>query len=151
MNINLYRNRSDNRVINKDITLISTYNNVHLKDDTDLANPVFIFDPSFNLSGVNYLFAPTLNRYYYIENVTLSQQRQLVSCRVDVLMTYKTYLLAKSCILGRSTSKFNTYQVDTDIPQDNENNITTLPFPHGFEGESLVLIVAGGANSNGGD
>lgn len=144
MQVTLYKNRSDNRVIDKSLTTIGTYSNVHLKDDTDVANPVFIFDANFNLNNINYIYAPTLGRYYYIDNVTLSQQRQLVSCHVDVLMTYKTYLLNKSAIIGRSTSKFNTYFVDNDMPQINSSEITVTKFNNTFNGESLILAVAGG-------
>lgn len=144
MQVTLYKNMSDNRVVNKSLTTIGTYNNVHLKDDTDVANPVFIFDATFNLNNINYIYAPTLGRYYYIDNVTLSQQRQLVSCHVDVLMTYKTYLLSKSAIIGRSTNKFNAYQIDGDIPMINSNEITITNFPNGFSSESLILTVSGG-------
>lgn len=149
MQITLYNNKSDNRVLNKDITQVYELSSVILKDDTELVNPTFILNGSINTASFNYIYAPSLHRYYYVSNVTYSQQRLYITCHIDVLMSYKTYLLAKSAILSRSANKYNTYQIDNDIPQENENNITTLPFPHGFEGESLVLIVAGGENEGG--
>lgn len=147
MIIELYKNTSDNRVINKSITLINTYPNAVFKDDTDVVNPVLIFDGSFNFNNINYIHIPSLNRYYYIGDITLSQRRQYVSCHIDVLMTYKNYLLNKTVILSRSASAFNTMQIDRDMPQDNENVITTLPFANSFQGESLILTVAGGAST----
>ena len=142
MTITLYNNQSDNRVINKDITEIHQLSAV-LKDDTNLLDPVFIISGSENITNVNYVHAN--GKYYYVLDITFSQQRYYLRCHVDVLMTYKNYLLAKQCIVKRSTTSFNTYQIDSDLPQDNQNVITTLPFPNGFEGESLILTVAGGA------
>ena len=144
MVINLYKNESDNRVIGKSLTAMGTLSNVILKDDTNVANPILIIDGSFNFSNVNYIYAPTLDRYYYIDDVTLSQRRVYVSCHVDVLETYKTYLLNKMAILGRSTKNFNAYQIDGDIPMINSNEITVTKFPNSFSGESLILTVAGG-------
>lgn len=144
MLIELYKNTSDNRVINKSITLINTYQNGIFKDDTDLANPILIFDGSFNFNNINYIYIPSLNRYYYIGDITLSQRRQYVSCHIDVLMSYKTYLLNKTVILGRSSKSFNTYFVDRDIPQINSSEITVTKFNNSFNGESLVLAVSGG-------
>ena len=109
----LYNNVSDNREINKNITEISTID-LTLYLDTNVLNPVFKLK-MFNNNG-NYLYVPTLNRYYYINNYTLSNQCVYLHCSVDVLMSYKTDILNATCLISRAENDYNDNIVDTLAP-----------------------------------
>lgn len=109
----LYNNVSDNREINKNITEISTID-LTLYLDTNVLNPVFKLK-MFNNNG-NYLYVPTLNRYYYINNYTLSNQCVYLHCSVDVLMSYKTDILNSACLISRAENDYNDNIVDTLAP-----------------------------------
>ena len=113
MTAKLYNNVSDNREINKNITEISTID-LTLYLDTNVLNPVFKVK-TFNNSG-NYLYVPALNRYYYINNYTLSNQCVYLHCSVDVLMTYKTDILNSTCLISRAENEYNDNIVDTLAP-----------------------------------
>lgn len=109
----LYNNISDNREINKNITEISTID-LTLYLDTNVLNPVFKVK-TFNNNG-NYLYVPALNRYYYINNYTLSNQCVYLHCSVDVLMSYKTDILNATCLISRAENDYNDNIVDTLAP-----------------------------------
>lgn len=146
MTITAYNNHSDRRELNKILTDEITITNCILKDETEIVNPILIFAGGSKLPDtVNYIYIPIFNRYYFVTNKTTENQRLLVSLHTDVLESRKSALLNNNCIVGRSTNKFNAYQVDEDMPFINSNEITITNFPYGFTGESLILTVAGGA------
>ena len=122
MTAKLYKNVSDNREINKNITEISTIDLV-LYLDTNVLNPVFKVK-TFNNNG-NYLYVPALNRYYYINNYTLSNQCVYLHCSVDVLMSYKTDILNTTCLISRAENDYNDNIVDTLAPIT-ENAVYTV-------------------------
>ena len=109
----LYNNVSDNRKINKNITEISTIDlTIYL--DTNVLNPVFKVK-TFNNNG-NYLYVPALNRYYYINNYTLSNQCVYLHCTVDVLMSYKNEILNSEVLVYRNESIKDLRLQDTNMP-----------------------------------
>ena len=122
MTAKLYNNVSDNREINKNITEISTID-LTLYLDTNVLNPVFKVK-TFNNNG-NYLYVPSLNRYYYINNYTLSNQCVYLHCSVDVLMSYKTDILNTTCLISRAENDYNDNIVDTLAPIT-ENAVYTV-------------------------
>ena len=72
MNVTLFYNKSDGRVLNKDITPITPRDAqteqipVQVLEDTSLIDPTFIFSAPTNVMDANYLFADDFGRYYYI-------------------------------------------------------------------------------------
>ena len=63
MVIKLYKNKSDNKVISKDITLITT-KKFNFKDTTDIINP--LVEIQGDIADVNYAYIPDLKRFYFI-------------------------------------------------------------------------------------
>ena len=109
----LYNNVSDNREINKNITEISTIDlTIYL--DTNVLNPVFKVK-TFNNTG-NYLYVPSLNRYYYINNYILSNQCVYLHCTVDVLMSYKNEILNSEVLVYRNEFIKDLRLQDTNMP-----------------------------------
>lgn len=118
----LYNNKSDNRELNKNITEVSTID-VSLYLDTNVLSPVFKVK-NFN-NNSNYIYVPNLDRYYYINNYTLSNQCVYLHCSVDVLMTYKKDILNTTCLVSRSEYDYNDNIIDTLVPIT-ENNVYTV-------------------------
>ena len=142
MTFNMYRYTGERDVINKSLSFIQSMTGYY-KDDTELINPTLILAPGYSVSTSNYFI---INGYHYFVNgVTFSQQKLLVSLELDDLETYKDSILNQNAILDRSSNHFNAYQVDGDIPMINSNEITVTKFNGSFSGESLILTVAGGA------
>ena len=53
---------------------------------------------SSDYSDYNYIFVPSFNRYYFVNEVErLSGEHIIVKCKVDVLMTYKDDILNLKC------------------------------------------------------
>lgn len=143
MTITTYSNASEEHVLNKDITKINENISVILKDDTNVLSPTLI--TSQNISHkFNYIYISEFDRYYYVKNITYSQQRFYIECAVDVLMSFNTEIKDLNVIANRSSSYYNVYQKDDTIPFENRNVISTQNFPSGFNSQALILAVNGG-------
>ena len=142
MTFKMYKYTGQRNVINKSITHVADLSNGYFKNDTDFINPVLVLSTSFNITNENYFSIDGL--YYFVNEVTRSQQNQVVQLELDDLESYKTSILDQSCIIERSSNNFNLYQEDPDIPSLKNNDITQQLFPGAFTGESLILITAGG-------
>lgn len=144
MTITTYSNASEEHVLDKDITKINENVSVVLKDDTNVLSPTLI--TSQNISHTfNYIYISDFDRYYYVKNITYSQQRFYIECAVDVLMSFNSEIKDLNVIANRSSSYYNVYQKDDTIPFENRNVISTQNFPSGFNSQSLILAVNGGA------
>lgn len=142
MYITTYVNASDEHVLDKSITKVHDNINVVLKDDTNMINPVIIVSGSLAPS-YNYVYLTDFNRYYYVRDITYSQQRYYIALEVDVLMSFNAAIKSLEVIANRSSSRFNVYQPDNSIPFLQRNVIATQKFPSGFGSESLILAVNG--------
>lgn len=110
----LYYNKSDKRNLHKNIELINEIN-IELKQDTSIVHPTLILSNSSGVMGANYIYIPNLNRYYYIDNITASQQRLIVECSVDVLMSFKSEILNCEVVIDRAEHNYNLYLPDDNI------------------------------------
>lgn len=141
----LYINNSDNNKIDKDITTVRTID-VVLKDDTDNINPILIMSPSV-AQTFNYVYIADFDRYYFVKSSTYSQQKYIVNLTVDVLMSFRSSIKNLTVIANRSSSRFDLYLPDPDLPVRADASVKTVPFYNGFtaEGnEQYILAVAGG-------
>lgn len=145
MTLDTYTNLSDDYKLNKNLTPIATDIPIVLKDDTEIINPIIIVSRSVN-TDFNYCRIPQLGRYYFVSKggVTYAQNRAYIQLEVDALMSHRGAINALSVIADRSSSVYNVYQCDSEIPFENRNIISTQPFSGGFNGQSLILAVNGG-------
>ena len=65
-----------------------TLTGVHFIDDTEIVNPTLKLS-AFDEDMVNYVYIPSLRRYYYVNGVTYSKGYYYVNLHVDVLMSFK--------------------------------------------------------------
>lgn len=84
-----------------------------LIDDTSLMNPTFKMEISSNPIGKNYAYVADFNRYYFITDITSSKGFWYISCKCDVLATYKSTIGAESHYVLRSASSWDGSIIDT--------------------------------------
>lgn len=146
MQITTYRNASEEHVLDKQLTVVNSNISAMFKDDTNMVNPTIIIS-SLISKNFNYVYISDTDRYYYVTDMTYSQQRTLVTLAVDVLMSFNSDIKDLEVIANRSSSYYNTYQKDDSIPFENRNIISTQPFASGFVGDTLILAVNGGGTA----
>lgn len=123
MDIILYNTTDDNRKLNKTLTAIKTIP-VRLKDDTDIMHPVIELDAANLPPTANYCYIAAFGRYYYINQQGIKVGRDLMlTLSVDVLMSFKSQILASTVVAARSSKNFNRYLSDKIPLSARQNNI----------------------------
>lgn len=90
MIVNIYNNKSNKNIVNKDIEFLQEIS-FSFKDDSDITNPILILQ---TYKSGNYCFIPELNRYYYIDRIELMKGGfYKLYLEIDVLMSYKDQLI----------------------------------------------------------
>ena len=147
MDAYLYFNKSDRRYRDKVIEAVtydgSDHIDVELKEDTSIEDPTFILRTQTKVLTANYFYVPDLNRYYYIEDQTLSHQRIYAECHVDVMMSFKKEYNQQNVIVARNEKLYNMYLDDHKYKVQNRTAVRTVVFPSGFTGHNIVLGVVG--------
>ncbi len=116
----LYDMQGDKRYLDKTSFMTPLYNEGEqndyfegaIIDDTSVVDPVFKFSREKYWKRCNYIFCQDTNRYYYVQDVTMSRGYVLVKCHVDVLMTFRNALKNKVVIAARNESKYNVFLND---------------------------------------
>lgn len=148
---NIYTNKSDNKVINKNIELLSDNLSISLLDDTSLYNPYLILNKNViaDFPYANYVYIPDFKRYYYIDNIEfLTGGHVGITCTCDVLMSFKDYILNQVCVLDRQESNANLYLPDNEMIYQANEQTQVLSFPISLPQDNAnILIVAGGITS----
>lgn len=149
MNIKLYRNESNNNVLNKKITLINEYN-ILLKDNVDVYRPIIKIKTEL-LNNCNYVFIQDFNRYYYVVNkrsINIEIIELTLAC--DVLMSFREHILNLKCIIDKqeNINLCNKYYDDNSLISLSKEFIESYNFNNGFnENGEFILITAGGGNN----
>lgn len=156
MQLTYYNNKSDKRYLNKNIEQLALTGhsnpvNIVLVDDTDIVTPVFKMSDHDLYMTANYCYVDTLRRYYFIDDITLSEGYAFLHCTCDVLMTYKEEIKQRRVVVKRQENNFNLYQVDDKITLLNYECVKTISFPtdKGFDAnkQEFVLCTIGNTNA----
>lgn len=156
MQLTYYNNKTDKRYLYKNleqITLAEHANPVTVKllDDTDIVHPTFILKDHDIYMTANYCYVDTLRRYYFIDDITLSQGYAYIKCTVDVLYTYRNELKNQKVIVSRQQKDYNLYQVDNKFKVLNYNCVRTVNFPSGFDANTQCFVMGVVGNTSGGN
>ena len=129
MQIILYKNNSDNRVLNKSIEEVAKID-VILKTAADIMHPVILLQSQSIPAGANYCYIEKFNRYYYIitQNVQNSKVNE-IELSVDVLMSFKNTILTSTAVAERTSNKYNRYLPDVIPTMTKYNNVYKLFAP----------------------
>lgn len=90
---------------------------VELKSPTDIQSLQLMIGGSItNPTIYNYCYMPAFNRFYFIRNWGWDMGRWVADCKVDVLASYRTTILASTQYVLRSAAVSNGYIRDTMYP-----------------------------------
>ncbi len=144
---------------NKSVFSLSSHGssefNVEIKENTSVINPSFIirFPGGLGLSDystINYCYCSSLNRYYFVNNITLlTGQRLQFDCHIDVLETYKYQLKNIKAEIYRSEQKNirSRFMIDDRLPVECKRTVEKRTIGNVGTGVTYCLTVAGGGSN----
>lgn len=117
MILKLYKNKTPDNTLEKNIEFITDVSTLGIYDSIDITNPTFVLNYNEKIFNCNYLYCPDLNRYYFCNLSVNNEKRFVITCKVDVLMSYKEALKKCSVTVIRSESVGRpTYIPDSSLP-----------------------------------
>ena len=145
MDIKTYKISDDNNKVSKTLGTPTTYTGCVMKEPTDVVNPVIRITSSSNLSDVNYCYIEHYGRYYFVDKITaVNNGLWELSCRCDVLMSWKDQIKNLRGTITRGETIYNGYLNDPEYKSYAYTETITRKFPNSFEGtDSLILITVG--------
>lgn len=136
-------NNSPVEKIGKSLTTHATWQGT-LREDCSIQNPVILVQSSDLVSLVNYCTIPSFGRSYFIRDiVNLRNNMCEIHCKVDVLESFKTQILANTGIIFRQQNNYSLYLDDGSLKTYQNPIVNTVNFPGGFSGSEFVLTIAG--------
>lgn len=96
-------------------------------DDTSLMNPTFKMSIATNPIGKNYAYVADFNRYYFITDIRTYQNFWYISCKCDVLASFKSEIGAGSHYVLRAASEYDEYISDSFYGAKVNETATILP------------------------
>lgn len=144
MDVITYKISDDNNKVSKSLGTGTTYQNVVMKEPTDVTAPTFRITSTSNLSDVNYCYIARYNRYYFVDKiVAVNNGLWELSCRCDVLMSYKNQIRALTGTLERSETTYNGYLNDPKYNALAYRKIVTKQFPTALNNDCFILMTVG--------
>ena len=134
----LYSINDGDNIINKNLVNGVTIP-IHLKQGFDIINPDIVLNGDYR--GFNYAHIPSLNRFYFINNVEQLNLRLVkLNMTCDVLETYKSEILNLNAIFIRDSKDgdyvnieassdnmiINTFKSDITLERDSNIVLTTV-------------------------
>lgn len=146
MELILYTNNSDNKVVTKDITQLAVLNGT-LRDNCSMIDPVItVSSNSVNnaiAAACNYAKIAQFGRYYFVTDIILKGQLWEIHMHVDVLASFQTQLKSLDAVIARNENRYNLYLNDGYFKTYQNPHVSIKPFPSGFTDQYYVLSVAG--------
>lgn len=122
MKILLYKNKSERNRLNKTgyIAPILDENNRPKELDGTLREATSITNVSIKIEygfiDFNYVYIPEFNRYYFVDDfVVINNNLYEIILTVDVLMSFKDYILDLECFIDRNEFEFDPMITDDKI------------------------------------
>ena len=146
MNVEIYKNLSENSVIGKTKTLVYQ-TQCEIKGESSIINPVLILQYNEQLFASNYVYIPAWSRYYFIDDVrVLTGGRVEVSLSVDVLESFKDSILELNVILSDTEQTgLNNYLPSESFVINCKHKTDIVNFSNGLlDNGEYILITAGG-------
>ena len=156
--IALYTNNSSPETVDKNITSLGSLTGDY-RGSVNILSPVIQVTPSGTLTVAkiltecNYAYITETGRYYFVTGITAVANDLIeLELRVDVLMSWKTQILAQSVIVSRNEKEYQLYLDDSALKVFNNPNICTYNFykevlgvqtKTGFTAKEFVLALAG--------
>lgn len=114
--VSFYTNKSDNRYLTKDLSLLAEDIQCSVYLPCDRLNPILILDKDTIqnvLTECNYCTIPEFGRKYFITDISGAAGNKVqLACHVDVLGTYDEEIRYCPIVAARSSNQPNYYLQD---------------------------------------
>ena len=153
----LYSNKASKEVVDKtsDLVTIETMSG-DFRGSMSILRPVIQIKPTLTstvskiISECNYVYIREFGRYYFVEAINTTANNYIeLELSIDVLMSWKTSILAQKVIVSRNEADYSLYLDDSVLKVYNNPNITVYHFKDGnnqdtgFTGAEFILALAG--------
>lgn len=145
MNITLCVNNSEKNKLSKSLSNMNVFSG-YLKDETSVTAPVVMMELE-NPTGFNYAYIPDFGRYYFIRDmVSVRTGLWKISMQVDVLQSFRNYILGCSVILSDTENTGKEMYLSGNVWKSQVKELTDIvSFPSGLSDNGyFILITAGG-------
>ena len=130
------------KVTNQTNELTKTLNNAVVVDGAfrgEIDSIDVIVEIESNTYDFNYVYIPSLNKYYFLQNIThVNAKIVRLYLHCDVLMTYKTDILASYGLIKQGGT-INPYY--SSIESDSRQTIRRITFPYTFNSTGNYVLV----------
>lgn len=155
--ITLYSNKASKEVMDKsgDLVTIETMSG-DFRGSMSILKPVIQIKPTQTttaskiISQCNYVYIREFSRYYFVIAINTTANNYIeLELSIDVLMSWKTAILAQKVIVSRNEKEYSLYLDDSVLKVYNKPNITVYHFKdgqgneQGFTSQEFVLAMAG--------
>ena len=138
--IQLFWNKSDNIVVNKNITSVTSVTGA-LRNESEIVDPTILIEYS-HPNNFNYLYIEEFKRYYYVVDRTSIRNNIVeVSAHCDVLMTYKAQFLNLPAVIDRNTHDYNVYLPDDQFSAMAYERVQLRKFPNSLSKNKNLIFV----------
>lgn len=147
MEVRFYYNRSDDRVINKNLVEDgkNIFNGIP-RDEVSVMSPIIRFE-SDSILRYNYAYIPELQRYYSVVDKTAYRQGVWdVTFAVDVLMSFRADISDLYVVVDKQSmpSNGNEYIDDGSLVSENVMFQTVYEFLGGFNDTGEYILITAG-------
>ena len=145
MNITLYSTNSPMIQVNKSLTQRASITGEphEIISDKEMTLRLTIGNLA-NVKLSNYCLIPETGKYYYINpDYKIENQSVIIALKEDVLMSFKTQLLAQTCTISKNENIANSYLYDDGYQLLAYKNIVCKSFPNGLDNDTLILMTIG--------
>ena len=128
MTIKTFRFLGDSRKVDKTLTPVKTYSDAAIVGDMSIHTPTISLqlDSFTDVINFNYIYIQELRRYYYVVDSTIRRDGFVqLQCKVDVLKSFKTDILASTQYVERQQNKC-TYQLPDNMYNIKSNRNLTI-------------------------
>lgn len=144
INVEFFTCNDDPRTLNKTLTpVLNSPVSAVLTANTSILQPILLIQYNGAVCGANYMYIPHFQRYYTIENITVTEgERMTITGASDPVHTMKDQILNCPCICVRKTSNFPTDVPDTQLPVNPVKGYVTSVFLGGDNDFAPVISPA---------
>ena len=144
MEIKLYITEDADTVMNKDLTLIATFD-IQMRDTQNVSAPILILGEiaGVDLKTVNYAYIDEFKRYYFIRTITVGQNNiYTLTMECDVIETYREDILNSSALISRrvAAGDYGDMAVSSEVRKEVEVFKSTRGFN---EDKTIILSTVG--------
>lgn len=148
MEINFYKYAGKPKTVNKQLGNPTVLSGV-LWDDFNFITPILVIRKN-DVSMYNYCFIPNFNRYYFIDECSLTNKNEFaLKLSLDVLKTYETQILQSNGVITERDNS-NRFISNRGIVYNRKPNFEKVSFPNtgllNPDGSIIMITIKGKDN-----